>query len=123
MASHTFNVRTEYASDMVDFAYDFTGDGWPDILATRGRPLWLYVNPRGEERRWDGYLAVPNVSTEIVILNDLDGTGYPIWFTGAATGYEFASVDRANPAAPWKVTNVSGGPSVRQYSRDWRRRY
>ena len=27
MASRTYNVSTEYASDMVDFAHDFTGDG------------------------------------------------------------------------------------------------
>ncbi len=112
MASRTYNVSTEYASDMVDFAHDFTGDGWPDILVTRGRPLWLYVNPKGESRRWDSYLAVPNVSTEIVVLHDVDGDGMPDLLYGGRNGIEFASPDRANPTATWKVTNVSGETSI-----------
>jgi hypothetical protein len=112
MASHTYNVSTEYAADMVDFAYDFTGDGWPDILVTRSRPLWLYVNPRGESRRWDGFLAVPDVTTEIVVLHDVDGDGMPDLLYGGRNGIEFASPDRANPTAAWKVTNVSGKINV-----------
>ena len=56
-----YNPATEYAPDMVNFAYDFTGDGWPDILAsewdrTNGtRPIDLYVNPKGADRRWDAH--------------------------------------------------------------------
>ena len=38
---------------MVGFAGDFTGDGWPDFLSTNGGKL--YVNPKGESRRWDVY--------------------------------------------------------------------
>ncbi len=36
--SQTFNPSNQYASGMINFAYDFTGDGWADILMTAGRP-------------------------------------------------------------------------------------
>ena len=32
------------------------------------RPIYLYVNPRGESRRWDRYNVVPQASTEIELL-------------------------------------------------------
>ena len=109
MPSHTYNVSTEYADDMVDFAYDFTGDGWPDVLvSTKSRAMELYVNPKGESRRWDHSLVVPNVNSEIVVLHDIDGDGMPDLLYGSQNGTEFASPDRAHPTAPWKVTNVSG---------------
>ena len=113
MPSHTYNVSTEYAQDMVDFAYDFTGDGWPDILVSgQSRSLSLYVNPKGESRRWDHTVVVPSISTEIVLLKDVDGDGMPDVIYGNRNGYEFASPDRANPTATWKVTNVSGPVAV-----------
>ena len=48
--ARTVNPSTEYPnSSMQTFAYDFTGDGWPDVLdmGAIGQPLHLYVNPRG----------------------------------------------------------------------------
>ena len=41
----TFNAGTDYGGDMMDFAYDFTGDGWPDILSSE----WDRSSARG---RW-----------------------------------------------------------------------
>src|SRR5262249_44205313 len=38
-SAETFNPSNQYASGMVNFAYDFTGDGWPDILMAAGRPM------------------------------------------------------------------------------------
>ena len=37
---------------MVNFAFDYTGDGWDDILVVESRTPVLYVNPKGESRRW-----------------------------------------------------------------------
>ena len=31
---------------------DFTGDGWPDVLLASTSGTRLYVNPKGEPRRW-----------------------------------------------------------------------
>ena len=31
-AARTYNPSNQFTQGMVNFAYDFTGDGWPDIL-------------------------------------------------------------------------------------------
>ena len=100
----TFNPSTQYASGMINFAYDFTGDGWPDILMTDSRPIYLYVNPKGESRRWDKYMVLPNVTTEEVLFRDIDGDGKPEVVYGgggrhrvrqARSGRSHQAVDRA----------------------------
>src|SRR5258708_5236644 len=93
---------------MVNFAYDFTGDGWPDILMVDQRPIYLYVNPRGESRRWDRYNVVPQAMTEIELLKDIDGDGKPeVLFGGAGATMAYAKPDPANPTAPWIVHTIS----------------
>jgi hypothetical protein len=37
-------VAPGYPQNMVTHAFDFTGDGWADVLATESRPMVLYVN-------------------------------------------------------------------------------
>ncbi len=53
---------TEFATDStMEFAADFTGDGWPDVITVMfggGPGVQLYVNPKGEGRRWDKYTVV-----------------------------------------------------------------
>jgi len=106
-SAEAYNPSNQYASGMVNFAYDFTGDGWPDVLMTASRPMWLYVNPRGESRRWNKYLVVPKVTTEIVLLKDMDGDGKPEFVYGGDGIYAYAKPDPANPTAPWIVHPVS----------------
>jgi FG-GAP-like repeat len=111
LPAHTYNVSSEYTDHMVVFAHDFTGDGWPDVVSTftNGRPLYLYVNPRGEARRWDRYVAVPSIGSEIALLRDVDGDGMPdVVYSTREDGIAFASPDLANPTGLWKVTPVSG---------------
>lgn len=114
-----YNPATEYAPDMVNFAYDFTGDGWPDILAsdwdrTKGtRPIDLYVNPKGADRRWDHTTVLPTPNTESVLMRDLDGDGKPEMIFGTATGYGWARPDPANPTAPWPVRIISNSSDPR----------
>jgi hypothetical protein len=106
-SAQTYNPSNEYASGMVNFAYDFTGDGWPDVLMAASRPMWLYVNPQGESRRWNKYLVVPKVTTEIVLLKDMDGDGKPELVYGGDGILAYAKPDPANPTAPWVVHPVS----------------
>jgi 3-keto-disaccharide hydrolase/FG-GAP-like repeat len=109
-----YNPATEYAPDMVNFTYDYTGDGWPDILASgwdttnNTRPIDLYVNPKGADRRWEHTTVLPTPNTESVLMRDLDGDGRPEMIFGTATGYGWAKPDPANPTAPWPVHIVSG---------------
>jgi hypothetical protein len=101
------NPTTQYAPAMVNFASDFTGDGWPDVLVAESRPLVLYVNPRGERRRWDRHVVVADAISEINIFKDVDSDGRPdVVFTGKA-GVAWASPDPANPTGPWIVRIVS----------------
>jgi hypothetical protein len=105
--SQTSAVGTQYTPAAVNFAYDFTGDGWPDVLVSDGRPMVLYVNPKGELRRWDKYSVLPSVSAEIAVFKDIDGDKKPdaVFVGGGAVCW--AAPDPANPTAPWKVHQVS----------------
>jgi 3-keto-disaccharide hydrolase/FG-GAP-like repeat len=105
-----YNPENSFAPDMVNLAADFTGDGWPDILSSLGnRHMDLYVNPKGESRRWEKYSVLPTISSEIVLLKDLDKDGKPevIFGQGAAGGYAWAHPDPANPTAVWTPHVIS----------------
>jgi hypothetical protein len=103
----TFNPSTQYASGMINFAYDFTGDGYPDILMTDSRPIALYVNPGKDSRRWDKYMVVPGITTEEVVFRDIDGDGKPEVVYGGNGVIAYAKPDPANPTKPWIVHSVS----------------
>ncbi len=95
---------------MVNLSADFTGDGWTDILSSLGnRHMDLYVNPKGESRRWDKFSVLPTISSEIVLLKDLDKDGKPevVFGQGAANGYAWAKPDPANPTAVWTAHRIS----------------
>jgi hypothetical protein len=92
---------------MVNFAYDYTGDGWPDVLISTGRAMSLFVNPKGEPRRWERYNVLPQVWGEIVAFKDVNGDGIPdaVYVGG---GYAcWSTPDPKNPSAPWVVHKVS----------------
>jgi hypothetical protein len=103
-----YNPSTEFAPDMVNLAYDFTGDGWPDILSSLGnRHMDLYVNPQGQSRRWDNFSVLTTITTEIVLLKDLDKDGKPEVIFGGGGVYAWAKPDPANPTAVWTPHPIS----------------
>jgi len=106
--ARSYNPTNHFAQAMVNFAYDFTGDGWPDVLAVDTRPIFLYVNPRGESRRWDRFNVVPQAASEIELLKDIDGDGKPeVLFMGPGATMAYAKPDPANPTAPWITHTIS----------------
>jgi hypothetical protein len=111
-AGRMYNPSLEYAPDMVNFAYDFSGDGWPDILASDiengQRPLDVYINPRGELRRWTKYRAVSGITTELVLFKDIDGDGKPEVIFGGNGVYAYAKPVSGHLEEPWKITPISG---------------
>ncbi len=114
-AARTYNPSDQFSQGMVCFAYDFTGDGWPDILMQDQRPIYLYVNPKGESRRWDRYKVVDPVVSELILLKDIEGDGKrEVLFGGANNTLCYAKPDPANPTAPWLITKISkpGGANI-----------
>jgi hypothetical protein len=73
----TFSVGNSYTNAAVNFAYDYTGDGWPDYIVSAGRAMVLYVNPKGELRRWERYPILPTAAGEVAVFKDIDGDGVP----------------------------------------------
>jgi hypothetical protein len=112
----TYNPTSEWpVASMVQLAYDWTGDGWPDILNMGGNAGngvgTLYVNPKGESRRWDSSVVMnpPDgvIGNEETLLKDINGDGRPeIIHTGQNT-LRHSTPDPANPTGPWKVTTIS----------------
>ena len=73
----TYGVGNSYTNAAVNFAFDYNGDGWPDYVVSEGRAMVLYVNPKGELRRWDKYPVMPTASGEVAVFKDIDGDGVP----------------------------------------------
>jgi len=114
-AARSYSPTSNFPEGMVYFAYDYTGDGWQDIICVDSRPIYLYVNPKGEPRRWERYNVVPSATSEIEVFGDIDGDGKPeILFAGPNATLAYAKPDPANPTGVWKVHNISeaglGGP-------------
>lgn len=108
----TVNPSNQFPRSGFDFVFDFTGDGWPDVLAGENRPLFLYVNPKGERRRWAKYPAVPQANSELALMKDLDGDGKPEAIFGLGTGtpkgvLAYAKPDPSDFTKPWVVQTIS----------------
>src|SRR5882757_362870 len=105
------NPTTEFATDAtMEFSADFTGDGWPDVITVMfggGPGVQLYVNPKGEGRRWDKHTVVQTVQSEIAVLRDIDGDGKPELVYSGEGYVRYAKPDPANPTGPWIIHNVS----------------
>jgi len=104
-----YNPENSFAPDMVNLSADFTGDGYPDVLSTVSRRMELYVNPKGESRRWDVFNVLPTISSEIALMKDLNKDGKPeiIFGQSAANGgYAWAAPDPVEPGKPWVTHSI-----------------
>ena len=109
--AQAFNPAKEYSPAMVNYAGDFTGDGWDDILVAESRAPALYVNPRGESRRWTRYTVFPEVISESITFADVNNDGKPDAAFSGSNKVQWATSDPANPTGPWKTYAVSeAGP-------------
>jgi hypothetical protein len=98
----TIDPGTQYFNGL-QYAYDFTGDGWPDVLnSVFQRDAILYVNPKGESRRWDTYTVTDRMSCEFMLLKDVDADGkLEFIFKDSANKFVYAKPDPANPTGMW----------------------
>lgn len=97
----------EFTSTNVQFTYDFNGDGWPDVLTSPSRAV-LFLNPKGESRRWKSYDILPSVQSEITDFVDIDKDGVPELVYAAEGFMRYAKFDKNDPGKPWKEYTISG---------------
>jgi hypothetical protein len=72
------------------------------INAVFNRPAVLYVNPRGESRRWDSYVVTERLSSELALLKDVDGDGkLELIFKNPDNTIVYAKPDSAKPTGMW----------------------
>ena len=104
----TIDPGTQYFNGL-QYAYDFTGDGWPDVLnSVFQRPAILYVNPKGESRRWETYTVTDRMSCEFMLLKDVDADGVPEFlFKDSENKFVYAKPDPANPTGLWTKHAIS----------------
>lgn len=105
--ANTFAPGNQFADNMITFAGDYTGDGWPDVLATELRQLVLYVNPQNAARRWQRHVIAPGITSEIVLSADLDKDGTPELIFVQEGKIAFAKAKRSDSTTPWPVFFVS----------------
>jgi hypothetical protein len=99
----------DFSSNWLEFAGDFTGDGWPDVLLASTSNTTLYVNPKGESRRWDSFRSViPPAATvaEVSVMKDVDGDGKPDFVYMSGGSVRWAKPDPEKPTGPWLSTQV-----------------
>jgi hypothetical protein len=114
---HSFNPTAEYPQPaMVNLAYDFTGDGWPDVLSMSGNAGNgignLYVNPGTESRLWPHYITIQPVGNEETLFKDIDGDGRPDLIHAGMNTLRYSTFDPKkwdpnNPTAMWTTHTIS----------------
>lgn len=99
-----FGKRNGYSMDnFFTFAYDFTGDGWNDILTfgLPGTPAFLYVNNHNAGGFWQRHQVLDKVDNESPELRDLTGDGRPEIICNNNGQFGYAGPDPDNPTGKW----------------------
>ncbi len=74
-----YTASTGYSDYFIQFAYDFNGDGWTDILVygLPGDPAYLFINPKGKGGDWARHNIFDVADGESPGLMDVNGDGKP----------------------------------------------
>jgi hypothetical protein len=104
--SAALSPTKDFTQEQIQVAHDFTGDGWPDVFVGPSG-AWLYINPKGESRRWEKVQVLPALQSEVTVADDLDDDGMPEIVYMAGMRMRYAEPDPANPTGMWIEHDVS----------------
>ncbi|MFZ9914176.1 MAG: FG-GAP repeat domain-containing protein [Phycisphaerales bacterium] len=126
-----YRADTGYSDYFEQFAHDFTGDGWPDILVygIPGAAASVFVNPatrdlatHGDWQRSDIFDVANGESPDLV---DLTGDGKPELLCHTDGRFGFAEIDWSNPPAstlakarfrPITAKSAEGDAAIHRYT-------
>ena len=101
---------------MTQIAYDWEGNGWPDVLTLAGNAGLgigsIFINPKGESRRWEKHVVLPSVGNETTVFADIDGDGKPEIVHATQGKYlAYSKPDPSGITKPWVTRIISeAGP-------------
>ncbi|MDB5110304.1 MAG: repeat protein [Mucilaginibacter sp.] len=104
----TYNPSRDFPETNCQYSFDFNNDGWPDIMIGAAGPARIFINPKGESRRWNEYDVVKGGVSEVTVLRDIDGDGRPELVYGQNGAMWYAKYDPAEPTKPWATHQISG---------------
>jgi len=82
--AQTLNPSTQYFNGL-QYAYDFTGDGWPDVInVIFTQRIRLFVNPGKEQRRWRRTTSPIECRANRARCRTSTGTADSTWFSKTA---------------------------------------
>ena len=72
-------VNNAYSDCFLTFAYDFNGDGWPDVLVYGfpGKEAAWYENPQNRPGHWQRHVILDVLDNESPGFMDITGDGKP----------------------------------------------
>jgi len=118
-----------YSNSFMNWADDFNGDGWTDLLVVDfpGKETWWYENPQGSAGAWPRHLVTPVTNNESPTYLDVDGDGRKELIMGVAPNpddvdgpdRQMAILSPAeDPTQPWIIRPISakGAASTMRFS-------
>ena len=122
-----YRADTGYSDYFLQFAHDFTGDGWSDILVygLPGTPASVFVNPavstRDAESRWARHDILDVADGESPDLVDVTGDGRPELLCHTGGQFGFAEIDWAAPLAKARFRAITpksdeGDKAIHRYT-------
>ena len=122
-----YRADTGYSDYFEQFAHDFTGDGWPDVLVygLPGTPASIFVNPAdagdASEQQWARHDILDVANGESPDLADVTGDGKPELLCHTNGQFGFAEIDWSKPLAPARFHAITpksseGDKAIHRYT-------